>query len=563
VTISPLPGTPDASPHTQISFLGVPAGQIGKVSVVGSRSGAHHGRLASYASATGASFLPAKGFAEGERVTVSAQVGAPGHRKRIGSTFRIAHRFPYKFPTVQAHQAASSGPTIQSFVSDPALHPTTIAVKARSPQASPGDIFLAFNEGPAQWGPMILDGSGQLVWFQQAPPGDHAMDFKTAVYDGEPVLAWWQGHIPPIGVGFGEDEIYNDHYQRVAQIAGGNGYHADLHELLITPQGSAFITAYTLVKADLSEVHGHRNGGLVDAVVQEIDIKTGLVMFEWHTYGHVRLSESHSQPPGSRGWPYDYFHVNSISLDPSGDGDFLISSRNTWAGYEIDHHSGRILWRLGGKHPSFKMGPGTETAFQHDMRWQPDGTITIFDDGASPKVHKQSRVIRERIEWSKHRVQLVSSQVHDPSLVADSQGNDQLLSDGDSFVGWGQEPFITEFAANGGVLFEAQLPGKGNSYRAYRLPWSGIPTTPPDLAVRSKGQGVLDVYASWNGATEVASWQVLAWNGKDVSHASVIATAARTGFETTIPARSTDTWFAVQALDAAGNVLGTSHAAKG
>lgn len=561
VTISPLPGTPDASPHTQISFLGAPVSQIGHISVVGSRSGAHGGRLKSYDSAAGASFITTKGFIEGEHVTVSALVGAPHHQQRVQSSFQIARLFHYKFPPRSAHQAATSGSSVQSFHSAPSLHPTTVAVEANALGASEGDIFFAFNEGPAQWGPMIISGSGQLIWFQPVPGNEHAMDFKTAEYEGQPALVWWQGYIAPIGVGFGRDEIYSDSYRQLAQIGGGNGYHADLHELLITPQDQAFITAYTLVDANLSSVHGRSNGGLLDPVVQEIDIKTGLVMFEWHAYGHVSLSESYSRPPGSQGWPYDYFHVNSISLDPSGDGNFLISARNTWAGYEINHRTGRIEWQLGGKKPSFKMGPGTETAYQHDIRWQPDGSITAFDDGASPQVHKQSRVIHERIEWAKREVRLISAQVHSPSLVADSQGNDQLLANGDSLVGWGQAPFITEYARNGSVLFQMQLPPRGDSYRAYRLPWKGAPASPPAIGLAPSSSGTLNVYASWNGATEVSSWRVIGWN--EVHHAARLATAAQSGFETTLNVPSGYAWYAVQALDSSGKVLGTSTAAKG
>jgi Arylsulfotransferase (ASST) len=561
VTISPLPGTPDASPYTQISFLGVPANEIADVSVVGSHSGTHSGRLASYDSAPGASFLPSEGFTEGEQVNVSALVGPAHHQQRVSSSFQIARLFHYRFPTKTIHEAVTSGSSVQSFVSDPTLHPTTVSVQADLPSASAGDIFFAFNEGTAQWGPTILNGAGQLLWFQPVPSDEHAMDFKTAEYEGQPVLVWWQGYIAPIGVGFGQDEIYNDHYQPVAHIDGGNGYHADLHELLITPAGQAYITAYTLVQANLSSVHGHSNAGLLDAVMQEIDIKTGLVMFEWHAYGHVALSESYSGPPSTTSWPYDYFHINSISLDPSGDGNFLISARNTWAGYEIEHRSGRILWQLGGKHPSFKMGPGTETAYQHDIRWQANNTITAFDDGASPQAHKQSRTIHEQIEWKTKAVKLISAQVHSPSLLADSQGNFQLLADGDSLVGWGQEPFITEYAGNGEVLFQVQLPGRGNSYRAYRLPWSGTPKALPSIAVRSAGTGMLDVYVSWNGATEVSSWRVLGW--QDIHHVARLATVAKTGFETAIPVSSGQTWYSVQALGASGQVLATSSAVHG
>jgi Arylsulfotransferase (ASST) len=561
VTISPLPGTPDASPHTQISFLGMPASEISHVSVVGSRSGPHSGLLQPYQSAPGESFLPIYGFSEGERVTVSALVGPSHHQQRIGSSFQIAHLFHYRFPPKAVHKAATSGSSVQSIVSAPSLHPSTVYIGADSPSASAGDVFLAFNEGSAQWGPMIIEGDGQLVWFQPVGSEEHAMDFKTVEYAGRPALLWWQGYIAPIGVGFGQDEIYDEHYRRVAQIKGGNGYYADLHEALLAKQGAAYITAYTLVQASLSSVHGHSNAGLLDSVLQEIDVRTGLVMFEWHAYGHVSLSESYSAPPSSGSWPYDYFHLNSLSLDPSGDGNFLICARNTWAGYEIDHRSGRILWRLGGKHPSFKMGPGTETAFQHDIRWQPDHTITVFDDGASPQVHKQSRVIHERIEWKAKAVKLVGAWAHSPALVAASQGNYQLLPDGNSFVGWGQSPFITEFGRGGTVLFQAQLPGRGDSYRAYRLPWKGMPASPPAVAVHKAGNGTLDVYASWNGATEVASWRVLAWN--EIHHVARAGTAARAGFETTIPVPEGYAWYSVQALGPSGKVLATSHATRG
>lgn len=561
VTISPISGTPAASPHTQISFLGAPASEISDISVVGSRSGSHPGHLRSYDSATGASFIPNAGFEEGERVTVQAMVGPAHHQQRVTSSFQIARLFHYKFPPKGAHQAATSGAGVQSFVSEPGLHPPAITVQADSPSASAGDIFFAFNEGTAQWGPTIVNGSGGLIWFQPVPSDEHAMDFKVAEYAHEPALVWWQGYIAPIGVGFGTDEIYNDRYQKVAEVSGGNGYHADLHEVLVTPQGQAYITAYSLVDVNLSSLHGFKEAGLLDAVMQEIDIKTGLVMWEWQSYGHVSLDESYSKPPSSKGWPYDYFHINSISLDPSGDGNILISARNTWAGYEINHATGQIEWQLGGKKPSFKMGPGTETAYQHDIRWQPNGTITAFDDGASPQVHKQSRVIHEQIEWKTKEVKLISAEVHSPALIADSQGNDQLLSNGNSFVGWGQAPYITEFASNGSLLFQAQLPGKGDSYRAYRFPWKGTPASPPDIAVSNGASGTVNVYASWNGATEVSSWRVLGWD--EVHHTSVLGAAPIAGFETMIPVKSGDSWYAVQAISASGKVLATSNAAKG
>jgi Arylsulfotransferase (ASST) len=558
VTISPLPGTPDASPRSQISFLGAPASELRDVSVVGSRSGRHRGRMESYATAPGASFLPAVGFTPGERVTASAVVGAGGDA-RVSSTFTVAVPSGFRAQSGKGSYLTRPG-LVQSFASAPDLHPPALFVTADSPSATRGDIFFTPTAGYGQAGAMIVNERGQLVWFQPAPAGDDATDLQVETYRGRPALVWWQGKVPSeLGVGFGEDEIYNSSYEHVASVRAGNGAQADLHEFQLTPQGSAFITAYSLVDADLAPYGGARAGTLQDAALQEIDVPTGLVMFEWHAYGHVALSDSYS-PASTDGKPWDFFHINSISFDPWGDGNFIVSSRNTWAAYEIDHRTGAVLWRLGGKHASLRMGAGTGFAWQHDVRWQSDGTLTIFDDGATPKAHSQSRAIRERIDWATRSVSLVGRYVHGPALLAGSQGNEQLLGDGDSFVGWGELPYMTEYGANGEVLFDAHFPAPGQSYRAFRFPWSGTPAggDPPAAAVHASSPGEATVYASWNGATSIASWRVLA--GETPATLAAVATAPDGGFETAIALQSTAADFAVQALGSEGQVLGTSPA---
>jgi hypothetical protein len=557
LTISPLEGTPDASPNTQISFLGVPAREISHVTVRGSRSGNHTGQVSSYASSAGASFLPAHPFTQGERVAVSARVGPRGHIRSVGTVFTVARLFDYRSPQAGAPAPAPKG-AVQSFVSAPGLHPPNIAVTAASPGASAADIFLTPTHGLGQSGPMIIDGHGRLVWYLPVPSAQVAENLQVQSYRGRPVLVWWRGVVPPVlGVGFGQDEIYDASYRRLATIKGGNGYHADLHDVQLTPQGAAFITAYTLVDSDLSSLGGSRNGALQDAIVQEIDVPTGLVMFEWHAYGHVDLRDSYSRIRSS-GVPWDFFHINSISLDPWGDGDFIVSSRNTWAAYEIDHVAGRVLWHLGGRRSSFRMGAGTGTAYQHDVRWQADHTLTIFDNGAVPKAHTQSRVVRERIDFKHRKVSLVARYVRVPGLLSGSQGNAQLLAGGSFFVGWGESPFFTEFNAAGQSLFDGRIPTPGQSYRAYRFPWSGAPATPPSIAVRASA-GAATVYASWNGATAVSAWRVLA--GPTPATLGAVASAPASGFETAIVVPGAQANFAVQALDAAGNVLGTSATA--
>jgi hypothetical protein len=565
VTISPLAGTPDASPQTQISFLGAAPGQIHNISVVGSHSGSHMGRLESYASAAGASYLPSRPFLAGERVAVSATVG----HTVVGTEFTVADQdnYDYKPSASTAQTATGSGQSFasaalptpapapgQRFVTAPTLQPPLVSIDYDSPQAAPGDVFLTFAHGAGQSGPMIVDGSGRLVWFKPVPKNMTATDLQVERYQDKPVLVWWQGYIPSLGVGFGEDEIYGPNYRPIAQIKAGNGYEADLHDAQITPQGSAFITANTLVHTDLASGGGPREGVLVDSLLQEIDIKTGLVMFEWHSYGHVALSESYSPPHESSSEPWDWFHLNSISPGP--DDDVLISSRNTSALYDVSLGTGRVLWRIAGKHPTFRMDGGTGMAYQHDARWQPDHTITVFDDGAAPKKHSQSRAIRLSIDWAHLTVHLVGRDVRTLPLLTGSQGNDQVLPNGDSFVGWGEVPYFTEFSPSGQVVFEGRMPYPAQSYRAYKFPWSATPAEPPAIAVRVAGAGTETVYASWNGATAVAQWRILA--GASAKSLSPIAIFAKAGFESADSVPSTGTHFAVQALDSEGHLLGTS-----
>jgi hypothetical protein len=557
LTVSPLPGTPDASPSTQISYQGVPTRQIRHVAAVGSRSGVHPGVLRTYDSAPGASFVPSRPFLQGERVTVTADVGSGRHTRRVRTSFTIARLASFGSTALPGRPVPAkpiAAGTLQSFVSQPALHPPSVDVLVDSPQSTAGDVLLAPAHGPGQHGPMILDGSGRLLWFQPAPRGDVAMDLQETRYRDEPVLAWWQGRIIAVGIGLGSDVIYNSSYQQVAQVDAGNGYQADLHELQITPAGAAFLTTYSAVRADLSSAGGPRNGVLLDAIVQEVDIETGLVMFEWHAFGHVPLTDSYVTPTSRT--PWDYVHVNSISLDPAGDGNFIISARNTWAAYEISGHSGAVLWTLGGKRPSLAMGSGTGMAWQHDVRWQPDGTLTVFDDGALPKVHSQSRVVTERVDWAHRKVALVSRYLHSRAIVSGSQGNYQLLADGDSFVGWGEAPYITEFDAGGETLLDLRLPAEVQSYRAYRVSWSGQPSSPPAIAVTGSAEGPSTVYASWNGATAVRYWQIL--GGQSPGSLRPLTTTARTGFETAVSVNGSYAWLAAEALGEEQQPLATS-----
>jgi hypothetical protein len=546
VALSPQPGTPDASPATQISVLGTR--EVRAVSVSGSRSGGHPGRLLAYVSEPGASFVPARRFVPGERVTVRLQVGSRSIRYR----FTVAH--PAR---IAGAAAAAASAAVASFVSRPDLHPPAVAVSGQS--RAPGDVFvtpLTEKRGGlvGQFGTLIVDSHGSPIWVQPAPRGRVAVDLRPQTYLGRPVLTWWEGRVAtPAGAFSGEDEIVDSTYRSVARVRAGNGYQADAHEFTLDPGGVALVAVYAPVQMDLSRVGGTRRQPAFDAVVQAIDVRTGLVMFEWHALGHVPLTDTHARA-SRRGPIFDPFHLNSI--DVGGDGNLLISLRNTWAAYYVSRRSGRTLWQLGGRHSSFRFARGARFAWQHDVRLLPHATASVFDNEGTPRVGSQSRGIVLRLDARRHVATLARAYVHAPHVLAAHEGNVEALPGGGAFVGWGTSPYFSEFDAAGRRVLEGVLPGADESYRTYLAPWSGQPSRPPDVAVRPAGGGVT-VYASWNGATDVASWQVLA--GASPSSLAPVASAARTGFETAIAA-SGGPYFAVRALGGGGELLGTSQA---
>ncbi|MGA3362797.1 MAG: arylsulfotransferase family protein [Solirubrobacteraceae bacterium] len=547
VDVSPEPGTDTANPQTQISFLGVAAAKIAVVSVRGARSGVHAGRLEAYSQGDGASFVPATPFAPGEQVTVDAKIAG----KRVAFGFGVDTPYSTATITEYANPAAATG-DYQTFETLPGVQAPILSVTSPDRDPAAGDVFTTNGPGAGPYGPLIYTPQGRLVWVHQLSSGLAAEDLNVQTYAGHSDLTFWQGRVLSWGFGQGEDIVMNSAYQTVATIRAGNGLKADLHEFQIAPHDIAYITAYNPISCNLSSVGGARRDVITDTAVQEIDMKTGLVRWEWHSLDHVGVSESETSPPKGSSW--DWFHLNSI--DPEGDGDILISARNTWAAYQIQAGSGRILWRLGGLDSSFSMGLGTRTAWQHDARMLPDGDVTMFDDGTT-----QSRAVRIALNLKTHQASLVSAISHpSPPLLAASQGNVQTLADGNILVGYGGVPEISEYSPSGSLLFDAHLSYDLIFYRAFRHPWDGLPSRPPSATANLNNTGLETiVHVSWNGATGVSSWRVLAGAGAGTLRAQTTIPAS--GFEssTILPARYARV--EVQALNTAGAVLGTSAAA--
>ena len=419
---------------------------------------------------------------------------------------------------------------------------------------APGYIFAALKEGAGEHGPMIIDDQGELAWFGKYRS---ARDFKMQYYKGRPVLTWWEGKVTA-GHGIGEYVIFDDSYREMARVRAGNGYRGDLHEFLITPEDTALLVAYAPRRTDLSPIGGPKDGIAWEGIVQEVNIQSGGVIFEWHSLDHVGIEESYIEPSEHPDHLYDYFHINSIDVEP--DGNLLICARNTWTVYKVERESGEILWRLDGKKSDFEMGTGTQSAFQHDARRQRDGTITIFDNGAHPKVHDQSRGIAVELDELKMSARLVREYTSPKKRLSTSQGNMQLLSNSNILIGWGSEPFISEFSREGELLFEARFPPGGESYRAFRFPWSGHPTDEPAVAVEQGPDDKLKLYASWNGATEVESWEVFA--GPRPGRLESVGSVPWDGFETAMLVRTSHSYVAVRAKDRLGRPLGTSAPVK-
>jgi arylsulfotransferase ASST len=451
------------------------------------------------------------------------------------------------------------------FVSRPDLTPPALTIANHGPASSDPSYFILAPagyplKGPGTPGLMILDRAGHIVWYAPntafpASTGAGRMDLRVQSYRGQPVLTWWQGQVIT-GYGEGQAVIADSSYRTIATVKAGNGLQADLHEFVITAQDTALITAYRPVTTNLSAIGGPATGVALSGVVQEIDIGTGQVLFEWDSLDHVPVTDTYTPfAGGTRAKPFDYLHINSIAIAP--DGDLLLSARDTSAIYKVSRPSGKVAWTLGGKRSSFAMGPGATFWFQHHITPLDASTVSIFDDGgAPPQKEKQSRGILLDLDTSAMRATLKQAYTHPAGLAAANQGSMQVLADGRVLVGWGNLPYFSEFAANGTLLLDGQFPVGDQSYRVFTANWAGHPAGQPAVAARVNPAGGSVVYASWNGATAVDTWTVLA--GQSGRALAPAGSQRRSGFETMITVNTAGPFFAVAAQDSQGRTLSQS-----
>lgn len=405
---------------------------------------------------------------------------------------------------------------------------------------------------PGQSGLMVLDRQGRLVWFQPVTTSS-PFDFNVQRYKGHPVLSWWQGSVVN-GYGVGTGQLAGTSYQALQQIQAGDGLKADLHELNLTPEGTALVTAYQQVNADLSSVGGKSKAAVLAGHFQEVELPSGRVLMDWDSLSHVNFSESYMAAPTGSSGVYDYFHINSVGTTPQG--DLVVSARNTWAVYGVDRASGHVLWRLNGKRSDFTVAKPARFYWQHHARFHGAAEMSVFDDGSNPAEEAQSRGLLLNIDMARKTAGLKQAYLHPAGFLAANQGSVQVLDDGRVFVGWGNQPYFSEFAPDGTLLLDGELPIGYHSYRAYAQDWRAKAPGQPAVAARANPASGTFVYASWNGATDIDHWTVLAGSSPD--HLEPVGSQDWRGFETGIAVNASGPHFAAVAEDAGGRILGRS-----
>lgn len=290
----------------------------------------------------------------------------------------------------------------------------------------------------------------------------------------------------------------------------------------LTENGTALFTAYPVQNYDLSSwessLQDPANGWIMQGVAQEIDVESGDVIFTWHSLDHVDPKSCFTTPAdtgGSQDNPWDYFHINSIEKDSKG--NYLISSRHCSALYYVSGTDGSVIWTLGGQNSSFEMGENTTFWYQHDARWR-DGetTISLFDNAATgwDAREEYARGLLLNVDFENKKVEVNTEMVPFNRTPSPSQGSTELQPNGNWLVGWGQIPYVSEYSPTGELLWAVQFGvGDVQGYRAHRANWTGQPLTQPTLAVVSgNNSDEHKLYMSWNGATEVKTWEVVGAN---------------------------------------------------
>ncbi|KAJ4340762.1 hypothetical protein N0V95_007404 [Ascochyta clinopodiicola] len=451
----------------------------------------------------------------------------------------------------------------QTFKSLPGLEPPQLSIN-KTGTTSPGHIFFPISGHEAHnYSLVIYQEDGELIW--QSGYGDYAA-FRPTTLFGEPVLAFFSGVTfpEPWGFGYGLVKILDQHYENIYNVTLWNTTFPlesisplydptqyqpfswiDMHENLITPEGTMFVGAMNVTPWDLSSINGPRVGWIVDSIVLEINVTNSAILWQWSHLDHVdEVSLANALPTYPLGdlgknssYPWGPFHVNSVERFE--DGSRLISSRHYCSIFKVNRN-GTVEWTLNGHSGGdFTLTNNLSFCYQHDARLHSSNTtnitlISFFNNDNSAVISgvDQSTGIFLALDTHLMTATLVQ-EFSDPNdtIYSVSQGNMEVLPPGHVVLGYGSVPTLKEFDREGNLVLDVKW-GEAESvqsYRDYKAEWVGKPRTKPEVFACLSANGT-EVYMSWNGATEHKVWTV--WGGEANGTLSKVGIAEKSGFET-------------------------------
>ncbi|MCO5314582.1 MAG: arylsulfotransferase family protein [Solirubrobacterales bacterium] len=548
VTATPGPTAKNASIWSEISFRGIRPERSGAISVRGSRSGSHGFAKKWHGDRRGFSLVLKRPLQPAESVRVRTGLSIYG-ASRGEYSFRTGNLALKRAGRVKPGARPRTG--FKGYVTRPGLAPPRLKIELNRGRASELPLFI----GSKDAGNVIYAADGEPIWFR---PG-RTTDFRRQYWNGKPVLTWVE--IPTRGSGLTRNTylIADTSYRIIRRITPGNGYPADTHEFRLTRRGTAYVTAYRSRIRDLRKLGRTSRSQVLDSIAQEIDLKTGRVIWEWHSLDHVPVTDTYAVKAKRPGSPLDYFHINTIIDTP--DGNVMISGRSTNTIYKVSRRTGRVIWRLGRRHSTFRLGPNARFSWQHDSQPLSGNRISVFDNADSPVAAKpwrsQSRGLILKLDPRRKTARVEREFLNPARPLASTQGNVQALAGGNSLVGWGGQPLVSEYGSGGSMLFDARVLGIGTYYRAYRAGWHGDPQTRPAVVARRHGAKQIRLWISRNGDTETRKWRV--FGGTVANRLKRIADRNRVGFETFTAVPVGRPFIRVEGLDSQGRPTGSSR----
>ncbi|KAI9042241.1 uncharacterized protein KD926_005741 [Aspergillus affinis] len=427
---------------------------------------------------------------------------------------------------------------------------------------------------PCQVGPYIYDADGVLVWAGSCMFENRGVfDFKAVPnIDDQPHLSFILQHGYQDAEDKGLGYVLDQHYEPEKAVPVTNDLSAfNMHDFNILDGGkTALACAYKSEWMNLGELgRPEEYGWVIAGGFVEMDTATGAVLNEWLSTGHIPIHESvkvHEDTPASDRPGWDHIHVNSIDKSPAG--NYLLSARFCNTIYLISGEDGHIMWRLGGQYSDFDQD--FTFSKQHHARFvETNSTHTTisFLNNASDELEQEEDVsaalfVQLDFTASPLTARVIGRYNRPDNGLTRLRGSVQQLDNGNVFVGWSEQGFQSEHSPDGKVLMQSTFAsGRFSTYRSYKYPFTGRPSQPPDLVASVYGTEESDlttiIHVSWNGATDVASWNFYARASQDGSP-ELVGNTTKYDFETMYIADGYFDWLSADALDRDGNVLGTS-----